>query len=80
MQGIKKLVSGITQPNPKSERLHAKLGFKLVGTYINAGFKSGKWYNVRWFENNIGDHTLTSALPVSLRELPKEEINRILNT
>lgn len=75
MQGIKKLVSGITQPNLKSDRLHTRLGFKLVGTYINAGFKSGKWYSVSWFENNIGDHTLNPALPVSLCELLKEEIN-----
>ena len=55
--------------------MHAKLGYKLVGTYINAAFMSGNRYNVGWFENNIGDHTLNPALPVSLCELPKEEIN-----
>lgn len=75
MQGIKKFVNGIALRNPKSERLHAKLGFKLVGTYINAAFMRGNRYNVSWFENNIGDHTLNLALPVSICELPKEEIN-----
>ena len=79
LQGIKKLVSGITLPNPKSDGLHSKLSFKLVGTYTHAGFKSGKWYDVSWFENNIGEHALDPVSPVSLSELPQEEVSRILN-
>ena len=80
LQGIKKLVSGITQPNAKSDGLHAKLGFKLVGTYTHAGFKAGQWYDVSWFENNIGEHGLNPVSPVSLSEVPEEEIKRILNS
>ena len=42
LQGIKKLVSGITQPNPKSDGLHSKLSFKLVGTggFFASGIQS----------------------------------------
>lgn len=79
LQGIKKLVSGITQPNPKSDGLHSKLSFKLVGTYTHAGFKNRKWYDVSWFENKIGEHALDPVSPVSLSELPQEEVSRILN-
>lgn len=77
-QGILKVTSGITQPNEKSDGLHKKLGFRLVGTYDFAGFKAGQWYNVSWFQKDIGEHTLKPHAPVSIHELPPEIIEEIL--
>ena len=77
-QGILKVTSGITQPNEKSDGLHKKLGFRLVGTYDCAGFKAGKWYNVSWFQKDIGEHTLAPHAPVSINELSPETIEEIL--
>ena len=42
LQGIKNLYAGITVPNKKSEKLHTSLGFKLLGTYHNTGYKCSK--------------------------------------
>ncbi len=78
LQGLLKLNSGITQPNLRSVGLHKKLGFKLVGTYINAGFKNGKWYDVSWYQNDIAEHTDSPASPISIRSLPLETVRRIL--
>ncbi len=78
LQGILKVTSGITQPNEKSDGLHKKLGFRLVGTYDCAGFKAGKWYNVSWFQKDIGEHTLVPHAPVGINEVSPETIEEIL--
>lgn len=78
MQGIQKVCSGITQPNPKSGGLHAKLGFKLVGTYHKAGFKADQWYDVSWFEKDIGEHSLNPKAPVALSSVAQKDIDEIL--
>nr|HEX4318642.1 GNAT family N-acetyltransferase [Kofleriaceae bacterium] len=43
-------VAGVTLPNEPSLRLHARLGFELVGTFRDAGFKLGAWHDVAWFQ------------------------------
>ena len=41
-------------PNDASAALHRKLGFGLLGTYHNTGYKNGRWRDVVWFEKHIG--------------------------
>ena len=36
---------------------HEKLGYKLVGTFHDSGFKFGKWYDMIWMEKMLGEHT-----------------------
>ncbi len=48
-QGYYGAFAGVTLPNPASIALHRSLGFTLVGTYRNVGFKAGAWRNVSWF-------------------------------
>jgi phosphinothricin acetyltransferase len=50
LQGYVMAYAGITVPNPRSTGLHSSMGFKLVGTYKNVGFKSGAWRDVVWME------------------------------
>ena len=38
-QGVLSVFGCVTSPNPPSDRLHKRMGFKLVGTYLQAGFK-----------------------------------------
>ena len=80
LQGLQKVCSGITQPNHKSNGLHEKLGFYLIGTYRNAGFKAGRWYDVSWFQKDIGKHLPQPEKPISLCELKHEQIDLILST
>ena len=40
-----------------SYHFHQKLGYNLVGTFHDSGYKLGKWYDMIWMEKMLGDHT-----------------------
>ena len=40
-----------------SYHFHQKLGYNLVGTFHDSGYKFGKWYDMIWMEKMLGDHT-----------------------
>jgi phosphinothricin acetyltransferase len=48
--GIHALIGGVALPNPASEALHAKLGFRRVATFEAVGFKFGRWIDVGFWE------------------------------
>jgi L-amino acid N-acyltransferase YncA len=58
--------AGITLPNAASVGLHESLGFKAIGTYRNAGFKQGRWWDVGWWQLQLRD---LPATPQPLRTL-----------
>ncbi|MDD5993651.1 MAG: GNAT family N-acetyltransferase [Clostridiales bacterium] len=35
---------------------HEKMGFHLVGTFHNIGYKFNTWYDMIWMEKIIGEH------------------------
>jgi len=39
-----------------SVRFHKKLGFQLVGTFHDSGYKFKTWYDMVWMEKMIGSH------------------------
>jgi phosphinothricin acetyltransferase len=49
------LVAGITLPNEASVGFHQALGFQRVGVYKNIGFKFGQWYDVGWWQLDLGE-------------------------
>lgn len=51
--GMRLAVGGATMPNDASERLHHSLGFEVVGTFQDVGFKHGRWCDVRWFQKRL---------------------------
>lgn len=55
-----------------SMRFHERMGFTLVGTFHNSGYKFGKWYDMIWMEKSIAPHTENQP-PVRFGqwELPK---------
>lgn len=53
-QGVHTAYGVVTMPNDASAALHRKLGFGLLGTYHNTGYKNGCWRDVVWFERHIG--------------------------
>lgn len=42
--------AGIALPNDASIGLHRSMGFELVGTYREVGWKMGDWRDVSWFQ------------------------------
>ena len=49
-RGFHAAFAGITSPNPPSEKLHAAMGFTLIGIYKEVGFKFGEWRDVGWWQ------------------------------
>lgn len=39
-----------------SYHFHEKMGFRLVGTFHNSGYKFHTWYDMIWMEKMIGKH------------------------
>jgi len=78
LQGIKTVYGGVTLPNEKSEALHKALGFMVLGTYHNAGYKDGKWHDVAWFERAIAEHDASPRPVVSINSVPREQLNKII--
>ncbi len=52
-RGMRLAVGGATMPNDASERLHRALGFEVVGTFREVGFKHGRWCDVQWFQKSL---------------------------
>lgn len=69
-QGFYTAIAGITLPNPGSVGLHESLGFTLVGTYHNIGFKAGAWRDVGWWEKPLQPPTESEPAPTrGIKEL-----------
>lgn len=45
--------AGIAMPNPASVALHQSVGFELIGTYPNVGFKDGAWRDTTWWRRSL---------------------------
>lgn len=53
-EDIHRAYAGIAQPNEASARLHTRFGFTYVGTYHEVGRKFGAYYDVAWYEKELG--------------------------
>lgn len=61
--GILNMNACIAVPGEEDEHLsmdsynfHKKMGFSLVGTFHNSGYKFDTWYDMIWMEKIIGEH------------------------
>jgi phosphinothricin acetyltransferase len=54
-RGFRLLVAGITLPNEASVSIHEALGFEPVGIYRNIGWKAGQWWDVGWWQLDLGE-------------------------
>ncbi|MFF5404124.1 GNAT family N-acetyltransferase [Streptomyces misionensis] len=52
-EDLHRAYAGITQPNEASVRLHARFGFRPVGTFREVGRKFGRYWDVAWFEKEL---------------------------
>ncbi|GAA1529217.1 GNAT family N-acetyltransferase [Streptomyces albidochromogenes] len=53
-EDVHRAYAGIAQPNEASARLHARFGFRHVGTYQEVGRKFGRYWDVAWYERGLG--------------------------
>jgi len=52
-EDIHRVVAGVSQPNPASNALHQRFGFKQVGTFSQVGRKFGQYWDVMWWEKTF---------------------------
>ena len=70
-QGVRTAYGVVTMPNDASSALHQKLGFRVLGTYHNTGYKNGRWRDVVWFEKPIGSFTGEPRPLIPIPQLPE---------
>ena len=54
-QNIKTVYGIVAHPNEASEKMHEKLGFRLVGISEKCGYKLGHWVDLAYYELEIGE-------------------------
>ncbi|MEV6834997.1 N-acetyltransferase family protein [Streptomyces sp. NPDC051133] len=52
-EDVHRAYAGIAQPNEASVRLHARFGFRHLGTYGEVGRKFGRYWDVAWYEKPL---------------------------
>ncbi len=52
-EDIHRIVAGFTLPNPASQAIHARFGFKPVGIFREVGRKFGRHWDVAWTERPL---------------------------
>ena len=60
-QGFFTAHAGITLPNPGSQALHERFGFRHVGTFFNVGHDQGNWQHVGWWSLELQAPTTSTA-------------------
>lgn len=46
-----------------SVHFHERLGYHMVGTFHQCGYKFGRWYDMVWMEKFIGEHSTQGNQP-----------------
>ena len=53
LQGVTMAYSCITVGNDHSIKMHEALGYCLIGTFTNSGYKNGQWLDTVWLEKQL---------------------------
>lgn len=57
-----------------SAEFHAHLGYRMVGTFRQCGYKFGRWYDMVWMEKMLGEHPDRPAAVIPFPELSDETL------
>ena len=68
-QGFMFVYGVLVDTNEESLKLHEALGFREVGHFSEAGYKSGKWRGITWMQKQIGDLSKAPTDPIPFNSL-----------
>ena len=51
--GIRVIIGVVAQPNPASNALHDRLGFRAAGQLDGVGFKFDRWLGIRFYQRDL---------------------------
>lgn len=84
LQNILNLNACIGYPEKEDEYLtknsvdfHTHMGYRMVGTFHNSGYKFGRWYDMVWMEKIIGVHTPDVSPVVRFPDLDLEKLEKM---
>ena len=79
-QGILNVNACIAYPQAEDEYLmkdsvlfHEKLGYTMVGTFHQCGYKFHRWYDMVWMEKFIGEHRESQPDSIPFPKLKMEK-------
>ena len=78
LQGITMLYSCITVGNDHSIKMHEALGYRLIGTFTNSGYKNGQWLDTVWLEKQLQECPSKPAPIKGWRELAPQTVDSVL--
>ena len=61
-----------------SMHFHEHLGYELVGTFKQCGYKFNKWYDMIWMEKMIGEHPENPEAFIPFSEMDVREIFELI--
>lgn len=79
LQGVLTTYACVTKSNEHSVKMHEALGYKIIGTFDNTGFKHGHWLDMVWLEKRIAELPARPAPLRGIHELPQEQIDGVLS-
>ena len=62
-QGYRVACAGIALPNDASLALHRSMRFQPIGVYRGIGWKGGAWWDVSWWQLQLGPQDSSAELP-----------------
>ena len=78
LQGVTMLYSCITVGNDHSIKMHEALGYRLIGTFTNSGYKNGQWLDTVWLEKQLQECPEKPVNMKGWRELPSTAVETVL--
>lgn len=55
-----------------SVSFHSRLGYRMVGSFTQCGYKFGRWYGMVWMEKLIGTHNAQTNAPKTFDDVRTE--------
>ena len=78
LQGVTMAYSCITVGNDHSIKMHEALGYRLIGTFTNSGYKNGQWLDTVWLEKQLQPCPKLPDNIKSWRELDPDAVAAVL--
>ena len=78
LQGVVVTYACVTASNEHSVRMHEALGYKIVGTFNNTGFKHGHWLDMVLLEKRLADLPAQPAPLRGVQELSAADVAELL--
>ena len=79
-QGIVVLYACVTASNEHSVKMHEAMGYKIIGSFKNTGFKHGHWLDMVWLEKRIAELPAAPQPIKAIGDLTITDIEQTLKT